>query len=98
MAAEPATITVSLDGRSGYRSIGAALVAAPDGAIISVEPGRYAETLTLTRPVGTITAAQAPGTVVVTPSAGAAVTLTGGSATLRGICLLARTARRRSPR
>jgi SpoVK/Ycf46/Vps4 family AAA+-type ATPase len=86
MAAEPATITVSLDGHSGYRSIGAALVGAPDGAIISVEPGRYAETLTLTRPV-TITAAQAPGTVVVTPSAGAAVTLTGGSATLRGICL-----------
>jgi SpoVK/Ycf46/Vps4 family AAA+-type ATPase len=86
MAAEPATMTVSLDGQGGYRSIGAALAAAPDGATISVEPGRYAESLTLTRPV-TITAAQEPGSVIVAPPAGAAVTLSAGSATLRGISL-----------
>jgi SpoVK/Ycf46/Vps4 family AAA+-type ATPase len=86
IAAEPAMVTVSLDGQGTYRSIGAALAAAPDGATISVEPGHYPESLALTRPV-TITAAQARGSVVVAPPAGPAVTLAGGSATLRQVSL-----------
>ncbi len=61
-------VTVSLDGQGTYRSIGAAVAAAPDGATISVEPGHYPESLALTRPV-TITAAQARGSVVVAPPA-----------------------------
>jgi SpoVK/Ycf46/Vps4 family AAA+-type ATPase len=86
MAAEPATITVSAGGQGGYGSIGAALAAAPPGVTISVEPGRYAESLRLDRPV-TITAAGAAGSVIVAPPAGAAVTLAAGAATLRGLRL-----------
>jgi SpoVK/Ycf46/Vps4 family AAA+-type ATPase len=85
-SAEPVTVNVSASGGLGYRSIGAALAAVPDGATVVVQPGRYAESLVLGRPV-TIVAAQAPGGVVVEAPAGAAVTMTGGSAALRHLVL-----------
>lgn len=86
VGAEPVTITVSPDGRADYQSIGSALATAPDGAIIVVHPGSYAESLVLGRSV-TIAASQAPGSVVVEPPAGPAVTMTAGSATLRQLIL-----------
>ncbi len=49
--ASPAEITVALVGPAQYRSISAALAAAPEGALIRVGPGLYREHLTLTKPV-----------------------------------------------
>jgi SpoVK/Ycf46/Vps4 family AAA+-type ATPase len=85
-SAEHVTVSVSASGDSGYRSIVAALAAAPDGATVVVQPGRYAESLVLSRPV-TIVAAQAPGAVVVEAPAGAAVTVISGSAALQQLVL-----------
>ena len=85
-SAEAVTVTVSPDGQSGYQSIGAAVAAAPDGATIVVQPGRYAESLVLSRPV-TIAASPAPGSVVVEALVGAAVTMTSASAMLRQLVL-----------
>ena len=93
VSAEPVTVNVPASGDLGYQSIGEALAAAPDGAVIVVQPGRYAENLVLGRPI-TIMAAQAPGAlaetpgaVIIEPPAGAAVTTTRGSATLRQLIL-----------
>ena len=89
--AATAAISVALDGPADHRSIAAALAAAPDGALITVHPGSYPENLVLRRPV-TITAAQAEGQVVVEPAAGAALTMTTGSATVRRVTLHGRDA------
>jgi SpoVK/Ycf46/Vps4 family AAA+-type ATPase len=86
---EAGTLTVSPDGQGGHRSIGAALEAAPDGATIVVHPGRYAESLVICRPV-TITASELPGSVIVDPVAGPAMTMASGSATLRQLTLRGR--------
>jgi SpoVK/Ycf46/Vps4 family AAA+-type ATPase len=91
VSVKPVTITVSPDGHGGHRSIGAALAAAPDGATIEVHPGSYAESLVLARPV-TIAAAEPAGAVLVEPPAGAAITITTGSATLRQLTLSGRDA------
>ncbi|HUZ24178.1 MAG TPA: right-handed parallel beta-helix repeat-containing protein [Streptosporangiaceae bacterium] len=89
ISAEPVTITVSPDNQAGHQSIGAALAAAPDGAIIIVQPGRYAESLVLRRAV-TIAASESPGSVVVDAPAGAAVMMISGSVTLRQLVLRGR--------
>jgi SpoVK/Ycf46/Vps4 family AAA+-type ATPase len=90
VSAGPVTITVRADGRGDYRSISAALKAAPDGATIMVWPGSYADKLVLARPV-TI-AAESQGAVVVKSPQGPAVTMTAGAATLRQLTLSGRDA------
>jgi SpoVK/Ycf46/Vps4 family AAA+-type ATPase len=80
----PVTITVCAAGGGDYRSISAALKAAPDGATIVVRPGRYADMLELARPV-TI-AAESEGAVVESPR-GPVVMMTAGSSTLRRLTL-----------
>jgi SpoVK/Ycf46/Vps4 family AAA+-type ATPase len=89
--AQTVTITVALDGRADHRSIAAAVAAAPDHAVITVRPGSYPENLVLRRPV-TITATEAPGSVVVEPAAGAALTMAAGTATLIQLTLHGRDA------
>jgi SpoVK/Ycf46/Vps4 family AAA+-type ATPase len=85
----PVTITVCADGGGDYRSISAALGAAPDGATILVRRGSYADSLVLARPV-TI-AAESEGAVVESPQ-GPAVTMMAGSSTLRRLTLCGRDA------
>jgi SpoVK/Ycf46/Vps4 family AAA+-type ATPase len=90
---EPVTVSVPTSGDLGFQSIGAALAAAPDGATIVVQPGRYSESLVLARPVTIVaaptpgSAADAPGSVVIAPPTGTAVTMASGSATLRHLVL-----------
>ena len=63
--APPATAGTDLVVRPG-ESIQAALDAAPDGAVVTVRPGRYAESLAITRPV---TLAADPGAELTPPAA-----------------------------
>jgi Right handed beta helix region/ATPase family associated with various cellular activities (AAA)/AAA lid domain len=83
-------LTVSPQRSGAYPSIRDALEVAEDGAVISVEPGTYAESLTLTGRVS-IVAAREPGTVTVdaTAAAGPAVAARRGEVTLRGLVLKA---------
>jgi SpoVK/Ycf46/Vps4 family AAA+-type ATPase len=85
----PATITVAPDGQGRYRSIGAALSAAPDGAVILVYPGLYPESLS---PAGdvTIASADAAGQVIVESLVGPALGLDTGTVMLRGLTLRGR--------
>jgi hypothetical protein len=61
-------LMVSADRPSAYPSIGEALAAAQDGAVISVAPGTYAEALLVDRVGVTIVAAEGLGTVVIDAS------------------------------
>ncbi len=82
VGAGPVTIAVSPAGLGDYKSIGAALAAAPEGATIVVDPGTYTECLEFSRTV-TVTAASSTAAVTVAAPAGPAVRVTAGSATLR---------------
>jgi Holliday junction resolvasome RuvABC ATP-dependent DNA helicase subunit len=61
-------LTVSAQRPSSYPSIGEALSAAQDGAVISVAPGTYAEALQVNGIGISIIAAEGPGTVVIDAS------------------------------
>ncbi|HWB36351.1 MAG TPA: right-handed parallel beta-helix repeat-containing protein, partial [Rugosimonospora sp.] len=77
---------VAAHGWGAHRTIGAALRAAPDGAVISIAPGSYSESLVLERDV-TIVAESTEGLVELTGAHGPALTAQGGTATLRGLVL-----------
>ena len=85
------TLLVSPTRRGAYPSIREAVEAAPDGAVISVEPGEYAEALVVTGKAITLAAAQGVGTVVIDASATDAPALTcrAGSAGLHELTLRA---------
>ncbi|MBX3217080.1 MAG: hypothetical protein KF850_33920 [Labilithrix sp.] len=69
-----------------FKSLAAALAAAPAGATIAIESGRYAESVTLTKPVTIV--GRCAARVVLEGSAGAAVvTVSDRTASLRGITL-----------
>ncbi|MFE0350305.1 right-handed parallel beta-helix repeat-containing protein [Streptomyces griseoluteus] len=67
-------LTVGPGDRDRYRTIGEALAAARTGALISVRPGTYAETLVVHTRV-TLTAAEGRGTVEIRPRTGSVLTL-----------------------
>jgi Holliday junction resolvasome RuvABC ATP-dependent DNA helicase subunit len=71
-------------GWGAHRTIGAAVLAAADGAVVSVQPGVYQEAVVVDRDV-TVVAAKGPGTVRVVSSHRPAFTLVGCAATLREI-------------
>ncbi|MGW4210498.1 right-handed parallel beta-helix repeat-containing protein [Lentzea sp. NPDC004789] len=77
-------ITVNASAARGHRSISDALASAVDGSVILVSPGRYQESLVLTKAV-TITAEDGPGTVELLAAEGPAVLLHEGSAALTGL-------------
>ena len=66
------------------RTIGAAVPAAADGAVVSVQPGVYQESVVVDRDV-TIVAAKGPDTVRLISGHRPALTLTGCAATVRDI-------------
>ncbi|MEV6588165.1 right-handed parallel beta-helix repeat-containing protein [Streptomyces acidicola] len=79
-------IRVAAKGRGAHRTIAAALAAAPAGALVSVEPGEYAEPLRLARRV-VIEPEAGYGSVVLRPPAGPAVTVTAPDCVLTGLVL-----------
>jgi hypothetical protein len=63
------TLLVSATQPDAYRSIGDALAAATDDAVVSVSPGTYYEALFVNDRNITVVAAQGPGTVIIDASA-----------------------------
>ena len=82
-------LTVSADPAEhpgSYRTIGEALDAARTEAMISVAPGQYHENLVVTKVV-TITAAQARGSVRISPLKGTALQVSAEGAQLSGVVI-----------
>ncbi|MFE7590560.1 right-handed parallel beta-helix repeat-containing protein [Kitasatospora sp. NPDC057512] len=79
-------VKVAQRGWGVQRSIGAAVRTAADGGVVSVMPGEYAESVLLERGVS-LEAAEGPGTVTIAPARGPALTVAGGSPTVRGLLL-----------
>jgi SpoVK/Ycf46/Vps4 family AAA+-type ATPase/nitrous oxidase accessory protein NosD len=69
-----------------YRTIGEALQAARNGAVISVRPGRYEENLVITKVV-TITAEDVRGSVRISPKRGAVLQVVAEAVQLTGLVL-----------
>ncbi|WP_326555172.1 right-handed parallel beta-helix repeat-containing protein [Micromonospora sp. NBC_01813] len=80
-------LRVAPKGWGAHRTIGAAIRAAAPGAVISVRPGDYPETLAFDRPV-TVVAERGRDTVFVRPPTGPAVRLAAGAATVRQVNLV----------
>ncbi|MFY1635110.1 right-handed parallel beta-helix repeat-containing protein [Solwaraspora sp. WMMB335] len=83
------TLPVSPDQPGAYSSIGDALAAAPDGAVVAVGPGTYYEALFVNDRRVTVVAAQGPDTVTVDASGGSypTVAANGGAVDLRDLVL-----------
>jgi SpoVK/Ycf46/Vps4 family AAA+-type ATPase/type 1 fimbria pilin len=79
-------MTVALDGQASHRSIAAALAAAADGAVITVQAGLYTESIRPRFSV-TIKGADSAGTVIVESPDGPALELAHGDVTLHGLTL-----------
>ncbi|MFD6529942.1 right-handed parallel beta-helix repeat-containing protein [Streptomyces sp. NPDC060184] len=79
-------LTVRSDGTGGFRTIGEALVGARSGAVISVGPGTYEESLVVGIRV-TIVAEQSRGTVEIRPRRGSAVSLRADAVMLTDLVL-----------
>jgi parallel beta-helix repeat protein len=84
-------LTVSSERAGAYPTIRDALEIADDGAVISIEPGVYAEAVRLSGHRLSLVAAKEPGTVTIdaTGANGSAVESRGGEVTLRGLVLKA---------
>ncbi|WFE27088.1 right-handed parallel beta-helix repeat-containing protein [Solwaraspora sp. WMMD791] len=80
-------LRVAAKGWGAHRTITAALRAAPPGAVVSVRPGDYPETLVFDRPV-TVVAEKGRDTVFVRPATGPALRCTTGTATVREVNLV----------
>ncbi|WP_306205986.1 right-handed parallel beta-helix repeat-containing protein [Actinoplanes sp. RD1] len=87
----PRTLLVAPGQPGAYPSIGEALAAVAEDAVVSLAPGTYYEALFITDREVTIVAAQGAGTVTidVSSSAYATVTCTGGKVELRDLTLRA---------
>ncbi|MEU5692052.1 right-handed parallel beta-helix repeat-containing protein [Actinosynnema sp. NPDC020468] len=77
---------LTVDRDNGYRTISAALQDARNGTVISVLPGRYDESLVVTKVV-TIAASDAPGSVEVVARQGSVVRLAAEAVKLTGLVL-----------
>ncbi|WP_326659245.1 right-handed parallel beta-helix repeat-containing protein [Streptomyces canus] len=80
------TIRVAPKGRGTHRSIASALSAAPAGAVVTVAPGEYEETLRLDRRV-TLEPEYGSGSVVLRAPWGTALTVTAPECLLTGLVL-----------
>ncbi|MCW2542372.1 MAG: putative sporulation protein match [Frankiales bacterium] len=80
------TLTVSANGQAAFRTIGAALQDAEAGAIISILPGHYAESLVVSRQCRLV-AEEGFGTVKIAAWQGSAVTMAASRASLTNLQL-----------
>jgi parallel beta-helix repeat protein len=85
------TLVVSPNQRGAYPTIGDAVFAAPDEAVIAIAPGQYPEPLTVVGKAVSLHAAEGPGTVVIDARGadGPALVCRGGSVALRDLTLRA---------
>lgn len=81
-----AGLRVAPRGWGAHKTVTAALRAAAQGAVVSVQPGTYAENVVLDREV-TLVAEKGPGTVRITGLRGAALSVHGAGGTVRGLVL-----------
>src|SRR5690606_16152777 len=82
------TLLVSPEQRGAFATIRDALAAADPGAVISVAPGDYAETLAVRQQRVTITARDAGTVTITSPSQeDPAVSVVGGQVELHGLTL-----------
>ncbi|MFF2409212.1 right-handed parallel beta-helix repeat-containing protein [Streptomyces sp. NPDC058092] len=79
-------LTVAQDGAGDFRTISEALRMARTGAVISIAPGRYEESLTLATSL-TLTTTEGRGTVELAPRRGSALTLACDSAMVNSLVL-----------
>ncbi|MFE9853130.1 right-handed parallel beta-helix repeat-containing protein [Streptomyces sp. NPDC005576] len=79
-------LTVDQNGSGGFASIGEALARARSGAVISVRPGRYAESLVISTRV-TLVADGPRGSVEICPRRDSALTLTADGVSLTDLLL-----------
>ncbi|MFK4222304.1 right-handed parallel beta-helix repeat-containing protein [Streptomyces sp. NPDC019890] len=73
---------VAARGWGTHRTIGAAIRAADDGAVVSIQPGSYKESLVLDRDI-TVVAEKGRGTVRITAAHGPGVSVSAGHVVLR---------------
>ncbi|SDO76079.1 right-handed parallel beta-helix repeat-containing protein [Actinacidiphila guanduensis] len=79
-------LRVSATESGAYRTVSQALAAAPDGAVIAVAPGTYAESLTLSRAV-TLSGDGTPGSVRLESPMGSTVVVEADAVRLTGLTL-----------
>ncbi|WP_329366233.1 right-handed parallel beta-helix repeat-containing protein [Streptomyces sp. NBC_01483] len=78
----PGLQRVATRGWGTHRTIGSAIRAAADGAVVSIQPGSYTESLVLDRDI-TVVAEKGPGTVRITAAHGPAISVSTGHVILR---------------
>lgn len=82
------TLLVSARRSGAYPTLADALEVAGPGDVVSLDPGEYRETVTVTRSALTLVALGDPGAVTIDATGlGPAVTARGSDVTLRGLCL-----------
>jgi hypothetical protein len=83
------TLVVAQNRRGAYPTIGDALAAAPDQAVIAIAPGEYAESLNIVGQHVSLHAAEGPGTVVIDASGSdrAALSCREGTVSLHSLTL-----------
>ncbi|WP_063762436.1 right-handed parallel beta-helix repeat-containing protein [Streptomyces sp. NRRL F-5123] len=80
------TLRVGPRGWGGHRTVTAAVRAAEPGAVVSVQPGTYTESVVLDRGVSLL-AEKGPGTVRLVGGHGPALTVHGGGGTVRDLVI-----------
>ncbi|OON76174.1 right-handed parallel beta-helix repeat-containing protein [Streptomyces tsukubensis] len=84
-------LRVATRGWGGYRTVVAAVREAEPGALVSIQPGTYTESVVLDRDI-TLVAEKGPGTVRIVGARGPALTVHGASGTVRGLVIESRSA------
>ncbi|MFG3407243.1 right-handed parallel beta-helix repeat-containing protein [Streptomyces sp. NPDC048142] len=79
-------LIVAADGTGDHRTVGEAVARARAGAVLSIAPGRYEESVTITAAI-TLIASEGPGTAELAPRRGTALTLTGDAVMVRDLVL-----------
>ncbi|MFE1407655.1 right-handed parallel beta-helix repeat-containing protein [Streptomyces sp. NPDC058770] len=79
-------LTVAADGTGDCRTVAQAVARARTGAVVSIAPGRYEESVTVAVSI-TLSAAEGRGTVELAPRRGPALTLTGDAVMVSDLVL-----------
>ncbi|MGW2841524.1 right-handed parallel beta-helix repeat-containing protein [Streptomyces sp. NPDC001493] len=79
-------LTVAVDGSGDFRTVAEAVARARNGAVVSIGPGRYQESLTVSAAI-TLTASEGAGTVELAPRRGTALTFTGDAVLVSDLVL-----------
>ncbi|MYS19081.1 Right handed beta helix region [Streptomyces sp. DvalAA-14] len=84
-------LRVATRGWGAYKTIGAAVRDAAPGAVVSIQPGTYTESVVLDQDI-TLVAEKGPGSVRIVGGRGAALSVHGGAGTVSGLVIESRSA------